>query len=409
MILQHFENQESGIMNAIRENPESASPRKKLALETARLGKRLYSNTDDLVWAGPLIPFDLLNAMDVTPAFAEFIASILVSTDAGPLFFENAEQAGYASDTCGYHRMLMGSALKGMIPTPKLLISAMSPCTGGLAAMENLARVFKKDLFILHIPQKESDHGVRILADHIRDMAESVSSHTGKVLDNDRLRKAMENTNKTREILSDIYTLAQQVPSPVNGRDLSNFGIVLPLFFGTEVGIEIAQAFYDELKSRIKANRSGVPGERIRLMWLQNRIQFKNNLVKMLEKEFNASIVVDELNVITWDPIDPEDPYIGLARRSISSPLNGTVERRVKQIVKLAEAYKIDGAINPCHWGCRQGTGARGLIDSRMKEIGVPVLNLEVDCVDPRNFAEGQLITRIEAFMEMIESRPSPW
>jgi benzoyl-CoA reductase/2-hydroxyglutaryl-CoA dehydratase subunit BcrC/BadD/HgdB len=75
----------------------------------------------------------------------------------------------------------------------------------------------------------------------------------------------------------------------------------------------------------------------------------------------------------------------------------------------LARAYKLDGAINPCHWGCRQGTGARGLISDGLKEINVPVLNLEVDCVDTRNFAEGQLRTRIEAFMEMLESRPRRW
>jgi benzoyl-CoA reductase/2-hydroxyglutaryl-CoA dehydratase subunit BcrC/BadD/HgdB len=75
----------------------------------------------------------------------------------------------------------------------------------------------------------------------------------------------------------------------------------------------------------------------------------------------------------------------------------------------LARAYKLDGAINPCHWGCRQGTGARGLISDGLKEINVPVLNLEVDCVDTRNFAEGQLRTRIEAFMEMLESQSRQW
>jgi benzoyl-CoA reductase/2-hydroxyglutaryl-CoA dehydratase subunit BcrC/BadD/HgdB len=85
------------------------------------------------------------------------------------------------------------------------------------------------------------------------------------------------------------------------------------------------------------------------------------------------------------------------------------MQGRIKHLHKLARAYSLDGAINPCHWGCRQGTGARGLISDGLKEIGVPVLNLEVDCVDKRNFAEGQLRTRIEAFMEMLESRPRPW
>ncbi len=39
-----------------------------------------------------------------------------------------------------------------------------------------------------------------------------------------------------------------------------------------------------------------------------------------------------------------------------------------------------------------------------LKAAGVPLLNLEVDCVDPRNFSQGQLMTRLEAFIEMIVS-----
>jgi benzoyl-CoA reductase/2-hydroxyglutaryl-CoA dehydratase subunit BcrC/BadD/HgdB len=98
-----------------------------------------------------------------------------------------------------------------------------------------------------------------------------------------------------------------------------------------------------------------------------------------------------------------------MARRAIAIPLNGSIQLRIKHLRKLARAYRLDGAINPCHWGCRQGSGARGLISEGLKEIGVPVLNLEVDCVDRRNFAEGQLRTRIEAFVEMLERRPRPY
>jgi benzoyl-CoA reductase/2-hydroxyglutaryl-CoA dehydratase subunit BcrC/BadD/HgdB len=61
--------------------------------------------------------------------------------------------------------------------------------------------------------------------------------------------------------------------------------------------------------------------------------------------------------------------------------------------------------INPCHWGCRQGTGSRGLITQELQKAGIPVLNLEVDCVDPRNFSEGQVRTRIQAFVETILAR----
>jgi benzoyl-CoA reductase/2-hydroxyglutaryl-CoA dehydratase subunit BcrC/BadD/HgdB len=129
-------------------------------------------------------------------------------------------------------------------------------------------------------------------------------------------------------------------------------------------------------------------------------------LVELLEKEYQANIVSDELNDIYWDAIDPDDPYTGMARRAIAKPLNGNIQSRIHHLQKLARNYKLDGAINPCHWGCRQGTGARGLISDGLKQINVPVLNLEVDCMDTRNFAEGQLRTRIEAFVEMLENRP---
>ena len=186
---------------------------------------------------------------------------------------------------------------------------------------------------------------------------------------------------------------------------LANYGIVWPLFLGTDAGIEVSQAYRDEFTNTVATGGGGASGERLRLMWLQNRIQFKNALVDLIEKDYQAVIVSDELNSITWDPIDLHDPFTGMARRAISIPLNGPVTRRVEHLAELAQKYRVDGAVNPCHWGCRQGTGARGLIQESLKAIGVPVVNLEVDCVDTRNFSEGQLRTRMEAFLEMLESR----
>ena len=275
--------------------------------------------------------------------------------------------------------------------------------------MENLAHMFDKDLFVLNIPQENSEQSVTYLADQLKDMVEFVTRHTGESLDERKLRQAVENTNRTRTILEEVYQLAQKVPSPTDGRLLINFGLVMPLFFGTPAAIDIAQAYKDEFLTRINNGIPGVPNEKLRLLWIQNRIQFNNPLVDLLEKEYGANIVSDELNDIYWDPIDPQDPCRGMARRAAAIPLNGSIEGRIKHLRKLARAYQLDGAINPCHWGCRQSTGARGLISNGLKEIGVPVLNLEVDCMDKRNFAEAQLRTRIEAFIEMLECRSRPW
>lgn len=385
---------------------DNYTARLKYTLEITRLGQRLYSDTQCVALCGVCAPFDLLNAMGINSCFVEFLGGFLAAAGSGGPFLEEAEQIGFPADSCGFHRTVIGAAAKGMMPVPDVVIATSSPCTGGVAAVEHLARTFGCPLYVLAIPPDDSERSVRYLADQIRGMVDFVGAHTGVTLDEDRLRYAVHKTNEAREAAIEVYHLAQRVPSPVKGIDLRAFGLTIPLFFGTETAVEILQAYRAEFAARLEQGISGVPGERFRLMWLQEFIQFKNPLIKMLEQDYQASIVIEELNNIYWEPIDVEDPYTGLARRAIAFPFNGQADRRLKHIKKLVQAYKIDGAINPCHWGCRQGTGARGLINEALKELDVPVINLEVDCADSRNFSEGQLRTRLEAFMEVLGSRP---
>jgi len=404
MILEYFKNLETALTAKIQAKPDQPNARRKFALETARLGKRLFSENERTAWCGVAAPFDLLNAMGINSCFVEFVGAMLASTGAVGSMLDRAERAGYHTDCCAYHRSVIGAALQGLMPNPDFLIATTSPCSGGLAVIENLARHFQKDLFVLNMPLDGSERGIRYLADQIKDMMDFVSGHIGESIDQDRIRKSIEATNKARDIMVDVYDLGRQVPSPLNSKDLKDFGILMALFLGTDAAVDIAQSYKDELIQRIRSEAHKAKQERIRLLWIQNRIQFQNPLVNMLDDECHATIVVDELNDINWDPIDPGDPYMGIAKRMLAIPLHGPIRKRIEHLQKLASDYQVDGAINPCHWGCRQGTGARGLMQRGLKEIDVPVLNLEVDCIDPRNFAIGQLKTRMEAFFEMIEN-----
>jgi benzoyl-CoA reductase/2-hydroxyglutaryl-CoA dehydratase subunit BcrC/BadD/HgdB len=405
MMLDYFQSLAEGIEARIRSGPQETTARKRLALELARLGIRLYSGKERVAWCGVVAPFELLNAMGVTSCFVEFIGAMLASTGSVAPMLEQAEQEGLATDCCGYHRAVKGATDQGLMPRPDFLIGTSAICSAGLASIENLAEHFGKDLFVIHVPVNRSPDAVRHLAAQFRNMTEFVAKQTGEALDPERLRNAVEWTNQAREHLVEVYRLAQAVPTPARRRDLINLGIVMALFLGTEAAVDIAKTYREEFTRKIEEKKPGMQGEKFRLLWLQNRIQFKNPLEEMLEKEYGAAVVADELNDVTWDPIDPADPYTGLAERVFSVSLCGTVGHRVEVLKKLARDYRVDGAINPCHWGCRQGTGARGLMEAGLREIGVPVLNLEVDCVDPRNFSEGQLRTRLEAFMETLAGR----
>ena len=401
-----FEGLAQGIERRIAADPASATARKAFALAVARIGMRLFAPGARLAWCGVLAPFDLLAALGVDSCFVEFVGAMLSSTGTVTPSLEKAEGLGYAAEACGYHRAVMGATAQGILPRPEFLVATSAPCNGGLAVVEDLARQFGRDLFVLHIPHGEDDEAVWWLSAQLRELVRFVERRTGQRLDPGRLRAAIERTNRAREALAEVGALARLVPSPVRPRDLMNLAFVVSLLLGKEEGVALAETYRDEYRRKVEQGVPGIPDERLRLLWIQNRIQFRHGLEAMLAERYGALIVVDELNDVGWwDPIDPDDPWEGLARRMLHNPLNGEVARRIVNLQRLAREYRVDGAIHPCHWGCRQGTGARGLLANGLRAAGVPMLALEVDCVDARNFSPGQLQTRIEAFMEMLPAR----
>lgn len=401
MMFDHFNQVVEGITEKLHQDPEGINARKKYALEIAKLGRKLYSANENIAWCGVTAPFDLLNSMGITSCFVEFVGAMLSSTNTADFFLKESEDAGYATDSCAYHRAVIGAVLKGAMPEPDFIIGTSSPCTAGLAVMENFAKQYKKDLFILNVPQNNSKDSIQYLAEQIEEMVEFVSTHTQRVFSIQNLREALVLTNQASTLLIDIYNLAKSKPSPINNKYLKDFGTVISLIMGTKECVDICQAYREELTLRVKSGNHDASQERIRLLWIQNRIQYPFPINDMLEN-LGAKIVVDELNDVTWEPMDIERPFESIAKRIITIPYSMSITERIKHIQKIAKEYDIDGAVNPCHWGCRQGTGARGLIAKGLREMNIPVLNLEMDCVDSRNLAQGQIETRLEAFAEML-------
>jgi benzoyl-CoA reductase/2-hydroxyglutaryl-CoA dehydratase subunit BcrC/BadD/HgdB len=314
-----------------------------------------------------------------------------------------SESKGFSTDSCSYHRTIIGAAMDGLLPEPDVLIGASIPCNGGVKALKRIGEIFNKDVFILNIPIEITPDSIDYLTDQYKEMIEYVENETGRKLDYDKLKKTIKYNNQAREYLIEANNLCKNVPCPANSNDLKNF-IIYILLQGTEEGVQVAKLYRDEFKFRVENGLTGLSEEKFRLMWIQNRIQFKTDLLDILEERFGANIVIDELNHIWWEPMDENQPLRSLAHRMMTHPIVGPVERRLKVITQLAQEYKIDGAVNPAHWGCRQTAGARVLFKDALQKIGIPLIHLDVDCVDERNYAQGQIMTRLEAFLEMLSN-----
>jgi benzoyl-CoA reductase/2-hydroxyglutaryl-CoA dehydratase subunit BcrC/BadD/HgdB len=93
-----------------------------------------------------------------------------------------------------------------------------------------------------------------------------------------------------------------------------------------------------------------------------------------------------------------------LAKKMLLNLYNGPFERKVAGISKLVEEMDADAVINFCHWGCKQSSGGVMLLKEEMKKKDIPMLILDGDAMDRRNSHDGQIKTRLEAFLELLDT-----
>ena len=85
--------------------------------------------------------------------------------------------------------------------------------------------------------------------------------------------------------------------------------------------------------------------------------------------------------------------------------IDGTVETEsvfFKEAKELADTVGADGAVLFAHWGCKNTIGASSLIKRSLEREGLPTMVLDGDGCNPANASDGQISTRLQAFVEML-------
>ena len=76
-------------------------------------------------------------------------------------------------------------------------------------------------------------------------------------------------------------------------------------------------------------------------------------------------------------------------------------------LVEAIDNLVGNGAILFAHWGCKGTIGASSLIKSSLEKDGLPTMILDGDGCNPANTSDGQVSTRLQAFIEMLEKAKS--
>jgi hypothetical protein len=151
--------------------------------------------------------------------------------------------------------------------------------------------------------------------------------------------------------------------------------------------------------------------EKKRLMGLMIPPWHLQGEIDKVLQEHNTAIVCYP-NLCDWDPdicFDPEKPLESIARKLAMAPamrMFGPLgEKALDPVRRAVEQFRIDGAVNFTHLGCRQMGPTNKIFKDLLDELDIPLLNIDCDMVDRTVTSEDEVRDKLEQFFELLEDR----
>ena len=340
------------------------------------------------------MPCELLEAMDVLPMCAEMYSAFLCGAQAESAFAEAAESEGIPETYCSYHKILLGSACAGVLPAPAMVVNTSLPCDANNLTFREMSEHYHIPQYYVDVPKEQSPESVRYVAQQFQELASFLEKCTGKKLNPVRLREVMIRSRKTINTYRSCMALRRDhyLPGDVTSE-------LYEIYLShNAVGTKQAQRYAAMLLHDFK---SAPPATGIRLLWLHTIPQWQEPVRKLLNVNTDCQIVGCDMYLESLVDIDPDQPYESMARRLVYSRWNGG-EQRIAAAVKAAGSLNVDGVVCFCHWGCKQTMGLSGILKTTLEKHGFPTLILNGDGCDRRNASDGQISTRLDAFLELL-------
>jgi len=358
---------------------------------------------------------ELLVAMDVMPVYPENHAAMCGAYKMGAELCEIAEGMGYSRDLCSYARCDIGSAVTGKspimgLPKPDFLLCCNNTCGMVTKWYEALARLFNVPLVYIDTPFIHDDLTENALTYTKRQIfraIEQMESLLGTRFEMDRLCEVVTHAAKATRLWGDILAMCQHIPSPMTAFD----GFILMAPIVTLRGMPEIVDFYEllkaELEERMTQGIAAIPGERYRILWDNLPVWFK---LRDLSERFLKlkTCIAASTYVSGWASyeLDGKEPIDAIARAYSCAFINRSIEYRAEMLRHLVEDYSIDGIIFHSNRSCRPySLGQYDMKEMLWERARVPSVLVEADMNDERTFAEGPVLTRIEAFIETLEPK----
>jgi benzoyl-CoA reductase/2-hydroxyglutaryl-CoA dehydratase subunit BcrC/BadD/HgdB len=346
------------------------------------------------------VPCEPLHSMGLLPYSVEGFSCYLTGAFSQEPCLMQAAQEGLPETLCSYHRIFLGASGLGIMPKPNLILSTNLACDANQLTFPRMAQTYQVPHFKLDVPYLQNEEAVADVAQQLRDMTAFLAEVTGQPFSEERLKESVSRSRQSVENYRRFLAgLGQRyVAGDVTSEMYACFAYH-PLL-GTQETLRFSQLCLEDLRTTPKSRG-------VRLLWLHTIPFWQDCVRQMLNFQEEVSIVTCDMTYEGLIEQDEDKTYESMAQRLVYSAFNGPASYRIQKALQMAEQVQADGAVFFCHWGCKQTLGAARLVKDSLEQAGLPTLILDGDGCDPKNSSDGQVQTRLGAFVEMLKKGKS--
>lgn len=382
---------------------------------------KTLSQAPKIAWCTSVGPAELLRSFGFEVYFPENHGALLGTTRQAVDYIPAAVKYGYSGHVCSYTTSDIGAFLNhetplkthyGLdnLPTPDLIVYNTNQCREVEDWFTFFAKQFNCPIAGIHPPRYLNDVGqaeIDLVIKQFKAIIPVCEQTSGNKFDIDKFRAVLKLSKEATILWQQVLQTARATPAPITFFDGTIHMGPIVILRGTQVAVDYYQTLLAELQNNVNKLIGCVKEEDCRLFWDGMPIWGRLRMLSDLFLQNNTAVVASTYcNSWIFDDFEESDPFQSSALAYTKIFINRSEKAKMEFFKSWLDDYRVDGVIFHDSKTCFNNSNAKfGLPQRLTEETRLPTLVIEGDLCDTRFFSDGQSITKIETFLEQIESQ----
>lgn len=291
------------------------------------------------------------------------------------------------------------------------LVVGETTCDGKKKMYELMAEY--KPMQVIHLPNvPDYDRSLEMWVSEVRKFKEGLEAHFHIRITDEMLNESIRWNNKLRTQQAHLYELGKYDPPAITGVDMNNVTDGFQFMFDDEEKYRKITRIIEECEKNWQEGIYPVEPDPIRPRLIVSGGGYAATNEKTINviEELGASIVCYEgccgISSLRRkvDEDESRDPIVRIAEKYLEVPcaVVSPNKRRMEQVADTIDEWKADGYVSITLHSCNPFAVETENLRRVCAGKGIPLLHIQTDFT-PGD--EGQIRTRIEAFLEMIREK----